>query len=381
MAKVALIGCPDYDLSHVKPALLRGFSYFGGVETVFPKEKRILLKPNLLTGEKSERAVTTHPSIVRATAEILFEKGFTVGYGDSPGFGSTVLVAKKAGIYSSLENLKVKMEDFNRKTEISSQLGLQNRQFVIAQALFDYDAILSLPKLKTHGLTRITGAVKNQFGCIPGLLKSEFHFKLPDVYHFSRMLVDLNLVLQPRFYVMDAIVSMEGNGPRNGKPRFMGVLAFSSDPVALDATLSRLIHLDPQLVPTCVEGEKGNLGRWQANAIELTGDDISHFFVPDFDVQRGSVEVYKKEGVLRFFRNLFLSRPVIDPDRCKKCGVCVEVCPARPPALEWEEKSSVPKHLYQYCIRCFCCQEMCSHGAIEVRKPLIRKVMGKYSEM
>jgi len=377
MGKVALIGCPDYEMHHVRPALLRGFSYFGGIEKIFFPGRNVLLKPNLLTGEKSDKAVTTHPSILLAISEILIENGFSCGYGDSPGFGSTDTVAKKAGIYFPLENLRVKVADFTGKKDISFPQAIQNRQFTVARGLFDYDSILSLPKWKTHGFTRVTGAVKNQFGCIPGLLKSELHFKLPDVYHFSRMLVDLNRFLKPVFFVMDAVVTMEGNGPRNGKPRSMGLLAFSSDPVALDATLCRLVHLDPQQVATCLEGEKGNLGKWQIDAIELVGDDFDQFQIPDFDVQRGSIEVYRKEGMIRFFRNLLLSRPFIDPTRCKSCGVCVEVCPAHPKALQWDGKSRMPHHLYKYCIRCFCCQEMCPHQAIVIRHPSIRRIIGR----
>ena len=76
------------------------------------------------------------------------------------------------------------------------------------------DGIVSLPKLKTHGMVRVTGAVKNQFGCIPGLLKGEFHARMPDVDLFGQLLVDLNLYLRPRLFVMDGIIAMEGNGPR-----------------------------------------------------------------------------------------------------------------------------------------------------------------------
>lgn len=375
MSKVALVGCSSYELYQVKKALLRGFSYFGGIKKVFQNKNRILLKPNLLTGENIEKAVTTHPSLFQGVAEILIENDFVCGYGDSPGFGSLETVAKKAGLYAPLKNLKIEKADFNGNQEVSYPKALQNRQFTLAKGVFHFDAILSLPKWKTHGLTRITGAVKNQFGCIPGLLKGEFHFKLPDVLHFSRMLVDLNLLLKPDFYIMDAIVAMEGNGPRNGRPRFMGLLAFSHDPIALDATLSRLVRLDPRMVITCLEGEKGGLGYWQENAIELVGDDFSHFYQADFDVQREPMISYRKEGILRSFRNFLLSKPIIDFSKCRACGVCIEICPAQPKALYWKEKNRIPQHHYAYCIRCYCCQELCPHGAIRIKTPSIGKLL------
>lgn len=99
--------------------------------------------------------------------------------------------------------------------------------------------------MKTHEFQRVTGAVKNQFGCIPGKLKGEFHVKVPGPYEFAKMLVDLNLYINPRLYIMDGIFAMEGNGPRGGSPRKMDVLLFSRDPIALDATVCRLMNLDP----------------------------------------------------------------------------------------------------------------------------------------
>jgi len=377
MSKVALIGCPSYELYQVKSALMRGFSYFGGVKRIFQNKKRILLKPNLLIGGSIEKAITTHPSLLQGVAEILIENDFICGYGDSPGFGSSETVAKKAGIYDPLRNLKIEMVDFVEKKEVTFSRATQNRQFTVAKNLFNFDALLSLPKWKTHGLTRVTGAVKNQYGCIPGLLKSEFHFKLPDVLHFSRMLVDLNLLLKPDFYVMDAIIAMEGNGPRNGRPRLMGLIAFSQDPIAIDATFSRLIRLDPRKVITCLEGEKGELGYWQEDRIELVGDDFSHFYRADFDVQRESMVSYKKEGFLRSFRNLFLSKPIIDYSKCKACGVCIDICPAQPKALFWKEKHHVPQHNYKHCIRCYCCQELCPHNAIQIKVSSVGKILNR----
>ena len=144
--------------------------------------------------------------------------------------------------------------------------------------------IISISKLKTHALTRITGAIKNQFGCIPGARKAEFHSVMPTVALFSQMLVDLNLFLKPRLFIMDGIIAMEGNGPRNGDARKMNVLLFSTDPVALDATVCRLINLNPDLVEPLVYGAQSGLGTM--TNIDYVGDPIEEFIVPDFAVNR-----------------------------------------------------------------------------------------------
>ena len=149
--------------------------------------------------------------------------------------------------------------------------GVQNKKFTVAKAVMDNDVIVSLPKLKTHAFEKFTGAVKNQFGCIPGVRKGEYHIKLPDAEQFARMLVDLNGLVGPALYIMDGIMAMEGNGPRGGKPRRMNILLFSADPIALDATVCRLLGLDPEYVPTIAAGAEAGYGTHAESGIELRG--------------------------------------------------------------------------------------------------------------
>jgi uncharacterized protein (DUF362 family) len=253
--KVALVKCADYDYPQVKLAVERGLKLLGGIDKLVQPEEKILLKPNFLAPEPPERCVTTHLAVFKAVAEALLEAGALLTYGDSPGIGSPERVARKSGIMAAAEELGLELADFKQGQEVAFPQGVQNKKFTIANGVLASDGIVSLPKLKTHGLARMTGAVKNQFGCIPGLLKSEFHVKLPDLDDFTRMLVDLNLMLRPRLYIMDGIIAMEGNGPRSGTPRPMGVLLFSTDPVALDATVCRMVNLSPELVPTLIHGQ------------------------------------------------------------------------------------------------------------------------------
>jgi uncharacterized protein (DUF362 family) len=123
----------------------------------------------------------------------------------------------------------------------------------------------------------VKGAIKNQFGCVPGILKGEFHLKLPDADDFAKMLVDLNTLVNPRLYVMDGIYAMEGNGPRGGTSRKMNIILLSSDPVALDATVCRLIKVNPECVPTVKYGMQAGMGTFLKDEIELLGDDFDGF--------------------------------------------------------------------------------------------------------
>ena len=373
---VVVLRCESYDLNTVREAVDRGLAALGGPESFVAPNERILLKPNLLVPRPAERAVTTHPAVFRAVAEVLREAGAEISYGDSPGFGSTAWVARRAGLADVAEALDIPLGDFGTSETVSFPEGQLIKQFALARGALDVDGIVSLPKLKTHGLTRITGAIKNQFGCIVGPLKPEFHARLPDVDRFARMLVDLNRCLRPRLFVVDGVVAMEGNGPQGGRARPMNVLLFSRDPVAVDATICRLIGLDPDLVPPIVHGAASGLGR--ATDVALLGDLIDELAVVDFDVNRHPRSTTGRPGwASRLARRLVVPRPAIRPERCTRCGTCVAVCPVTPKAVRFadEARSCPPEHHYDACIRCYCCQELCPEETIEIDVPLLGRLI------
>ncbi len=369
-AVVALVKCQTYDYQQVILAVERGLELLGGVETLVKPWEKILLKPNLLAPETAEKCVTTHPVVFRAVAEKLQKAGGALTYGDSPGIGSPEWSARKSGIMEVAQELEIPLVDFKQGQEIAFPGGQQNKKFTIARGVLESEGLISLSKLKTHGLTRMTGAIKNQFGCIPGLLKGEFHVKLPDPENFSRMLVDLNLLLRPRLYVMDGIMAMEGNGPRGGTPIPMGVLLFSTDPVALDATVCRMVNLSPEIVPTIRLGQAMGLGTY--THIDLVGDSLAEFIQPDYKVPRTEAMSVRNP----WLRNQLVPRPVIKDEECIRCGICVGACPVVPPVVNWrdDDHASPPGYDYNRCIRCYCCQEMCPESAITIETPWLGRV-------
>ncbi len=373
---VAVIGCTSYDRVEVQEAVNRGLGLLGGAEAFVQPGERILLKPNLLIGRTPERAVTTHPSVFQTVATAFQAAGAELSYGDSPGFGKLQTTAQRAGLLEIARKLGVELADFTHGETVSFPEGRQNKQFTIARGELSADGIVSLPKLKTHGLTRITGAIKNQFGCIPGSLKMEFHARLPRVDLFSQMLVDLNRFLKPRLFIMDGIMAMEGNGPQSGTPRPMNVLLFSRDPVALDATACRLIELDPKLVLPIQYGIEFGLGAYEN--IEYLGDPIESFVNGEFVVNRRPLSTTEGPGRLnRMVRRFVVPKPFIRAAKCTKCGTCVSVCPVDPKAVEFggAGQTAPPVHDYQRCIRCYCCQELCPEGAIEVATPWLGRLI------
>ncbi|MDO5331401.1 MAG: DUF362 domain-containing protein, partial [Bacillota bacterium] len=214
---------------------------------------------------------------------------------------------------------------------VSFKDGKTAKKFILNKAVEDADALISVCKMKTHALEKITGAVKNQYGCIYANNKAIGHALYPTANDFAKMIVDLNNYIKPRLYVMDGIMAMEGNGPASGNPVMMNVILISKDPVALDTVYCKLINLDPTLVPTNVYGEKFGLGFSSFNDIQIV--------TPDGEI--GPEEAYNRYGNSTFDVNrsvqkfwalkaLFLKskkphhRPVVDLERCVVCGVCEE---------------------------------------------------------
>ncbi|MFP4457311.1 MAG: DUF362 domain-containing protein [Clostridia bacterium] len=374
MSKVAIIKCENYQLKNVKNSIERGINLLGGIEKFINKNEKVLLKPNMLSAKSADKHVTTHPSILEAVASILIESGYKdVVFGDSPAKDNEEKTAQINGLGPAGLNAGIKQVDMSYGKTIGFPNGHQCKRFEIAQAVIDSDSIINLSKMKTHQLTRITGAVKNTFGCVYGLNKAAMHTSFPDAVDFSKMLVDLNLLLKPNLYIMDGIVAMEGNGPGSGDPIPMNVLLISNDPVAIDSTFCKLINLDPKFIPTITYGQKWGLGEFEDKKVEYVGDDINQFINKEFDVVRAPVKA-ELPKITSLVRRLALRKPYIIEDECIKCGQCIEVCPAKPKALSRSNKNEVPKYEYSRCIRCYCCQETCPAEAIDVKTPILGKL-------
>lgn len=377
---VALVPCDSYDREKVEAAVRQGVALIGGIGQFAEKDKKILLKPNLLRRAEPDKAITTHPEVFRAVALLLREAGYTqLFYGDSPGTGSAVKTAEACGAAAAAEELGIQWADFSTCVETPFPQGHTAKRFFLAKGVLDHSAVFNLCKMKTHALERITGAVKNMYGCVQGYNKGAGHVSYPSADRFAAMLCDLHRLLKPRLHILDGITAMEGNGPASGTPIHMGVLLFSADPVALDSVFCRLVHLNPELVPTNVQGMKAGIGTYQQVRLltpegELPMEEaVLRYGKRDFDVYRGKEEPPFLKPLLRFAK----ARPVIEKTHCIGCGVCVASCPVEGKAVYQKEKGTPPEYDYKACIRCFCCQEMCPEKAIVVRKHLLAKLVDR----
>ena len=375
-SKVVLLPCREYDEEKIYTLLKQGLDFLGGLENLIPKDAKILLKPNLLKKAEVEKAVITHPVVVGAFARILRENGYEhIVLADSCGHGTTQAVIRGTGMDMYLEKYHIPAIDYSEGLKTVYPQGIQAKEFILPKELLEQDCVISLSKMKTHALERITGAVKNSYGFIYGFHKAKGHTQYPSADSFARMLIDLNKCVAPKLYVMDGILAMEGNGPGSGDPVPMNVLLMSTDPVALDSVFSRLVYLKPEMVPTNYHGEKMGLGTWKEEEIALLTPDgkismaeaVKKYGNPDFHVDRTEVRKNiwtRMAGALKVFQK----KPYIDADKCVRCGICVQSCPVPGKAVDFRKgKGKLPVYDYRKCIRCFCCQEMCPKKAIKVK--------------
>jgi uncharacterized protein (DUF362 family)/Pyruvate/2-oxoacid:ferredoxin oxidoreductase delta subunit len=358
---VSIVKCQNYDEDEVLRGLQKAIGLLGGIGQFVQKGNRVLLKPNLLYGKAPEKAVTTHPSIVKGMIKIVREAGGVPFIGDSPGVGGLRRTAEKAGIKGVADEMNCPLVEFDRPVLSAKGVGTQFKQLEIDQAVLDVDAIINLPKWKTHGQTLLTLGVKNLFGCIPGPRKALWHLRAGDNHKlFAQVLVDLYQAVKPPLTVLDGIVGMEGNGPNSGRPIPLGLILSSNDALSIDQVVCDLLGISRRALPTNRVAFEQGIGR---DGIEVLGERVEDVRIPHFQFPPLSGADWNLPGFIRrALKNALSTKPVMEEGKCVLCNQCVEICPSK--ALERKEKGLIFD--YGKCIRCFCCQEICSEGAIAI---------------
>ena len=382
-SKVAIVRCNSYEPETVSQAVKQAVDLLGGISAFVSPAQNVLIKPNMLSPQPPDRAITTHPSIVEAVVELVKSAGARPAIGDSPGlypgFNKFTHNAKVSGISQVAERTGAPLTPFDKEVQISTSEKCLMKRITVAQAVTAADAIISVPKFKTHSLTYITGAIKNLFGCVPGLKKSEMHFRFPDNERFSRMLVDVALSIPVCLHIVDAVTGMDGNGPSGGDPFPIGLIIAGADPVAVDSIACRVVGIDPEEIPMIRIGAECGLGATAENAICIVGDSLENVRVSGFRPIPPHTGTVKSLPLPRFLlknvKRWFIPKPRILRHVCTRCGACIEICPARPKALEMKKGKVVVND--DACILCYCCQEICPSRAVELRRGFAAKLLAK----
>jgi uncharacterized protein (DUF362 family) len=370
MSEVSIIRCNSYD--NIKSAIKKSIDLLGGLDKFIKPNQKILLKPNLCDPIPPEKAATTHPLFIKAVIELVKEQNAIpiigeVSAGNSK--GRTSQSFEICGINDIARETNTEIRNFQVEKFVPKDIKgykiLEKTDF--AQALDEIDGIINLPKLKTHGITHLTIAIKNFFGCVHPLEREYLHKNFSEPKKFSQGLVDIFSVIKPKVVlnIGDAVVGMQGDeGPSYGETVEIGYVITGKDAVSVDAVSSKLTNHRPLAIPTTYDAYKRNLGEADLNKIQIKGDKL------EINKKFRQHSIYLNRNKNKKTRE-FVLQPKIT-EKCVKCGVCFENCPVK--AISGNKTKGFEIN-EDKCIQCYCCQEMCIHEAIKFEKKwLIDKI-------
>jgi uncharacterized protein (DUF362 family)/Pyruvate/2-oxoacid:ferredoxin oxidoreductase delta subunit len=362
--KLAVRKCQEYDVHEVYNLISDIYEITDGPEV---RGKKVLVKPNILSDNDPARCVSTHPVVVEAMIRFLQSKGATVFIGDSPAIHTHRFKGEKSGICKVCETTGAEWVDFMINPVVKK---IKNKNVRIAGVVDQVDFIISLPKFKNHELVYFTGAIKNTLGLLPGFSKAKQHAVHNGRNGFGEFLVDLNETITPDYFLMDGIIGMEGSGPGpKGIPVAIGLLLGSTNPLALDIIASRIAGYNPIVVPTSKTALLRKIWLQSEEDIKYDGPEIIGIIKKDFKkIPISSNKNIALQFVMKRIKLLkkLERRPVFIQENCTGCQKCVNICPVQ--AIQ--SRSLNKTHIVltdSRCIRCFCCAEVCTDDAVEIR--------------
>ena len=374
---VALVRCGEYDAGEVEAAVGRAVDLLGGMGRLVQPGQRVLIKPNLLQASDPAQAIVTHPTVVRAVVRLVQGAGGEAFIADNP----VVIPMTRGGWQSLYERVGLAAVAAETGAELNCHIVPQQRSHPdgkliklmdTSSFLTEADVVISVPKLKTHGFMRFTGAVKNLFGTVPGATKFGYHIKMQTADRFAEMLLDLAGFVRPALTVMDAVVGMDGDGPSAGRPFPIGAILGGSDPVAVDVAALALVGQDAAPIPTVDAAIRRGWTTGRVADLDLLGDDLRALRVGGFRLPHGRQS--DTERFPDFLRSFGTRQLVANPyvtERCVGCGLCIEHCPVQTIA-QVDERARIS---LANCIRCYCCHELCPEQAIELRQPWLGRLL------
>lgn len=222
-----------------------------GIEANNLRGKRVLLKPNLVEPSRNIPHMTTHPAVILAAAEVLRGWGAAVVVGEAPGHvRDTETALMESGVGAALSDGGLKFADLNYE-----QVGWKRNRgrfsplkgIYFPRTVLEADLVVSMPKMKTHHWVGMTCGMKNLYGVLPGI---KYGWPKNVLHHngIPQTVADINATLPRVVTIVDGIDCMEGDGPILGSMKRMGLIAVGCDVPAVDATLARVMGLDPMKI-------------------------------------------------------------------------------------------------------------------------------------
>ena len=355
MTKV-MIHPAGYD--NVRQAVDRAFELF----PVQVTGSKVLIKPNVLRLSEAKEGVVTHPAVLRSVVEKV--EGMdpaSIIVGDNPGifsYGANEETFKKTGLMEAAKGYYENIGNDSQKVDFNPEYM---PKVSISRAVLEADIIISLPKFKTHGLTVMTGAIKNSYGFLPGAQKAQLHKAAGNPERFHEVVAEVFRLRVPDLFIVDAVVGMEGNGPASPDLVDIGLIMASDDAMSMDAVMAKMMGLDPGRLRFLQKAREIGLGDYDLDKIEIIGELKT---LPDFKLPPlGGEIVTGNKAIQELMHSRTLLLPQVDPELCTACETCVDQCPVSALTMEGD----TPLVDSDTCITCFCCQEICPEKAITLK--------------
>ncbi len=272
---VAAIKVSSKEPAAIEQGFNRLLASLGGIRNIVPADaQRVLIKPNLMTGEVWSTGITVHPYLIELLIQALRREGFKVIVGEGAGWGCKSQDSFNAtGVAALCQRLQTPLIDFKRGQDIRVVVpdGLLLQEVTVDAIIPDCDFIVSLAKMKTHCETIVSLSLKNMKGLITKDTE-RLRFHLLDV---NRCLIDLNKTFPPNLSIVEGIVALEGIGPLDpGQPKDLGILVGGLDPVAVDSICTIIMRMNPRDIRHIRLAAEAGLGTMHVDRIEVIGDPL-----------------------------------------------------------------------------------------------------------
>jgi len=362
MSRLIISKCEEYQWKKIYDIISDQLNVLNIFDKV--KNKKVLLKPNLLGAHTPQQAVTTHPEFLYAVIKLFKEKNNEIIVGDSPSITNFDEVVAKTGIKKVCDEEKVRLVNLSTYpvTEFKfTKFGC--KKLIVSRIITEVDFVINLPKLKTHSLTILTCGIKNMYGIVPAMTKSLYHKYAPHPQDFIEILYAVYSYRPPDLTIVDGIIGMDGEGPTGGNVKKFGLILTSEDATTVDYfILKNLFGLSTS-----------SLYRYLNKPSEIIFLGTSEEEIKSIKVilpQTSLFINYFPKIVVDVIKPLVWFRPKIVQKLCKQCGKCYQICPQK------TIKKVGNRYFINYdnCITCFCCSETCPYKAIKIEKSLLYKI-------
>ncbi|MCY7348652.1 MAG: DUF362 domain-containing protein [Pyrinomonadaceae bacterium] len=258
----------------------------GGMKKFVKTGDTVLLKPNLTVFYGTEEGCTTDPLVVGALIRLAKEAGAArVIVGESSGeFFDSIQCMKITGVAAVAEREGAEMVDLGSDDTPSRDVKLASGEIVPRPApILDADVIINVPKAKTHHYEPVSGALKNWMGTCNQNWRQIHHGDDDSIKRF----VEIMAHRKPDLNVVDALIAGEGDGPIANQPHWCGCILASTDPVAIDVSMARLLSQEKSKISFKYAAEAERQGLGTRTNIEYVGRQIDEVKIPAWGGHEG----------------------------------------------------------------------------------------------